>query len=277
MVTIFDYSDYRSYLADYYAEQKESNAKFSQRYFAQKLGIKSSGFFSDVLKSRRNLSQKNIEQFTTALKLTGEAQFYFENLVHYNQAKTVEEQKKYFQNLLMCKKLSMEVLNRDQYTFYSKWHHTAIREILFYFKFKDNYRELAKSLIPAISENEAKESISLLVKLDLIALDKSGYYKQTNETISAGTKPRSVEIGNFLMETSALASQAINSMPAKMRDTSSLTISASDNGFEKIQAVLEKARKDILKIAQNDTQENRVYHMNFQCFPLTKENHQGTV
>ncbi len=275
MVTVFNYSDYRVYLADYYAEQKSKNAKFSQRYFAQKLGIKSSGFFSDVLKSRRNLSHKNIEQFSTALKLTGEALFYFENLVLFNQAKTIEEQKKYYQKMLQCKKISMDILNRDQFEFYSKWHHTAIREILFYFKFKDNYRELAKSLFPAISEQEARDSITLLTKLGLVCQDeKTGYYTQSSSTISAGSKPKSIEIGNFFMETSALASEAINSMPSKIRDISTLTISASNEGFSKIQQVLETTRKEILKIAQNDSQENKVYHMNFQCFPLTKENHQ---
>lgn len=56
MPDIFNYTDYRKYLADLYRAMKAGDPKFSHRYFSMKVGYQSSGFFSEVLSATTRAS-----------------------------------------------------------------------------------------------------------------------------------------------------------------------------------------------------------------------------
>ena len=271
-MNIFDYTDFRKFLLEYFQEQKQRNKNFSQRYFAQKLGVKSAGFLSEVFNGKRNLSQRNIIQFSVGLELNKDEDYYFENLVHLNQAKTVVEQKHFFERLMQSKKVNMELINKDQYEFYSTWYHTAIRELLFYYKFSGEYRDLAKQLTPSITEQQAKNSIELMARLELIVQNDKGYWVPKHTTITTGRVANEIQVSGFQMETAKMGVDAIDKLPERLRDISTLTFSLSKNGFEKVKTLLAKTRKDILKVAQEDEGENRVYHTNLHLFPLTRDN-----
>src|SRR4051812_25826266 len=99
MQPLSTYLDYRQYLRDQYAEQKARNPRYSQRVFARKAGLSSSGFYSEVLNGKRQLAPAAVLRFAKALKLSAPEQAYFEALVAFNQAKTVEERNHHFAKL----------------------------------------------------------------------------------------------------------------------------------------------------------------------------------
>ena len=57
MNQIYEYSDYRQFVKDYYLENKARNHAFSLRYLAQKAGINSSAFFKFLMEGKRNLTK----------------------------------------------------------------------------------------------------------------------------------------------------------------------------------------------------------------------------
>ncbi len=158
------------------------------------------------------------------------------------------------------------------YEYFSKWHHIAIREMLYYFPFNGNYRDLSKQLVPAISENEAKDSIELQERLEIICKDDNGCFKQVSSTLTTGNETfHNLELENFQIETIELAKRALDTFPAEQRDISTLSLSLSKKGFSKAKQILQDTRKQLLKEAQQDAQEERVYQINFQLFPLSKK------
>ena len=62
MKSVFDYLDYRTFLKDYYDEQKERHFYFSYRYFGSKTGIDPSYLLKIILKAR-HLSENRFRQF----------------------------------------------------------------------------------------------------------------------------------------------------------------------------------------------------------------------
>jgi uncharacterized protein (TIGR02147 family) len=271
LIEIFNYLDYREFLSDYYHGKKREDKKFSQRYFSMKLGVKSSGFFSDVLIGRRNLNQKNVIQFCRALELNREESEYFENLVNFNQARALIEKKHWLQRMLSCKKVNTKILNKDEFEYFSKWYYTAIREMLFYKKVRDDHKQIASELIPSLRPGEVKEALDLLERLGMIEKDKDGLFKQRDSLISTGSRIRSVHVANFQLQTLQMAISALDAIAPEMRDFSTLTLSVSQEGLKQIKDVLAESRKTIMKIAKNDSNEDRVYQLNFQLFPLTRK------
>jgi uncharacterized protein (TIGR02147 family) len=267
---IFDYLDYRYFLKDFYNDLKNRDKKYSHRYFALKLGVKSSGFFSEILSNKRNVSQKNILQLFTVLGFDKDESRYFDCLVNFNQAGSLPEKDYWLQKMLECKKVNLKLLNKDVYEYFSKWYYTAIREMLFYYKEAVDPKTVAGKLNPQLKADEVKNAITLLERLAMIEKKDDGSYTQKDAVISTGNQVKSVEVANFQLQTLDLAKNAVSTFPSWQRDISTLTLSISGDGFKKIVEILQKTRKEIIKVAQSDTQEDRVCQVNIQFFPLTK-------
>ena len=63
--------------------------------------------------------------------------------------------------------------------------------------------------------------------------------------------------------------RAVQEVAPRERDFSSLTLSLSEPGLEAIKAKIRKFRKEILEMARQDTEVDRVYQVNFHVFPLS--------
>jgi uncharacterized protein (TIGR02147 family) len=268
--SVYDYLEYRVFLKDYYAYLKSIDKKYSQRYFAQKLGVKSTGFFAEVLNGKRNLSDQNILRLIKVLKFDRDESDYFENLVQFNQAQSIQEKDHWLLKMMECSKVNSKILNRDVYEYFSKWYYTAIRELLFFYRNAVKPGEIANMLQPSISRDEAEKALTLLERLELIEKLPDGSYKQKDTVVSTGNLIHSVEIANYQMQTIELARQALDTVSVAQRDISTLTMSISADAYEKIVTILKKAKQDIIKVTQRDCDEDRVYQMNMQFFPLTK-------
>ena len=271
-ISIFEYKDFREFLQDFYTQKKEFDRKFSHRYFSQKMGVKSPGYFSDIIKGRVNLTLNKIKLCANLLELSLDESIFFEDLVQFNQAQTSEEKELFGKKVLNHKQLQIQRLDADYFEYMSHWYNVAIRELLFYFPLKDNFRDLATQLSPAISEQEAKDSIALQEKLGLIE-KIDGQYRQCSETLSTGNEIRqsNTMIDQCKLSMIDLAKNALENTPTTKRDISALTLSLSESGFQKIKSIIQRTRKEILAEAQKDEDENKVYQINLQLFPLTKD------
>jgi uncharacterized protein (TIGR02147 family) len=268
--TVYGYVDFREFLKAYCKENKNRDRKFSHRYFALKLGIKSTGFLSELFQGKRNLSQQNIIRWFEVIGFNKDQSSYFDSMVHFNQAESLSEKDYWLQKMMECKKVNLTLLNKDIYEYFSKWYYAAIREMLFYYKETINPKKLTSLLCPSVKIEEVKAAVSLLERLHLIERHPDGSYSQKDAMISTGDQVNSVEVANFQIETIELAKKSINAIPAEKRDISTLTLSISENGFSKIIEILKTTKKDIIKVAGNDSNEDRVYQLNVQFFPLTR-------
>ncbi|MFP4417319.1 MAG: TIGR02147 family protein [Fibrobacterota bacterium] len=272
MVNVFEYTDYRRFLDDYQKEQREVNPVFSHRYFAQKAGFSSTGLFSNILKGRRNLTPSLIARFAKAMKLSKKEEEYFECLVLFNQARTLDEKNRYYERMLQTSPLDMEVIDKDCYEFYTHWWHSAIRELLYYYNFKDDYARLARKLDPPIRPEQAKKAIATLEKLGMIERDSEGFYRQSTKVITTGKDyVRSLQVANFQAATIELARESLDRHVKEQRDISTLTLTLSRESLQKIKLEIDALQRRILKIVEADEAVNSVYQVNFQLFPLTRQ------
>jgi uncharacterized protein (TIGR02147 family) len=279
MSRVFDYMDYRTFLSDYYREEKQRNKKFSLRYFALKAGYpqSTSSFFASVVRGRRDLSDEYILKFCKGLGLKNRECDYFEHLVRFNQAKRIEMKNRHFEKLLSSSSSKKQLVAHDQYDFFSKWYYLAVWGILGFCKQKKghvDYDRIGKILLPSIPKNQVQQSIALLERLGFIIIDKAGYYRQAYPVLSTGDEVRSVQIANYQIETMKMAIEAFDRCAPETRDISTLTLNISGSGFKKIKEKTQQFRKELLEIAKNDPQEDRVYQCNFQIFPLTRQDDQ---
>jgi uncharacterized protein (TIGR02147 family) len=277
MLPIHDYTDYRKFLQDRFAEMKAKHNHFTYRHVAAKAGFKSPGFLTQVLQSKSNLSDRLIPCLARVFDLKPRDSHYFELMVHFNQAVSHEEKKHYFGKMAACKKSKVNTIGPDAYEFYDKWYYSAIRAIVHYEPFSGDYKKLARTVIPSITVAEARKAVGVLLRLGFIDKSESGVYTITDKNITTGLNADSMVINNFLINTLDIAKDAFYKFPKEKRSFSALTASVSGEGYEMIKKRIDEFRSELVDLIKTDTGIDRVYQVNFQLFPLTDVDKEKTL
>ncbi len=268
--SVFDFTDYRLFLKAYYDFQKQKSPAFSHRYFAKRAKVNSSGFYKNVVDGKRSLGRGLILRFADAMKLRKKEAEYFEYMVCFNDADTLEEKKVFFERMIAFRKPQAFQVQASQFEYYSKWYYSAIRELLGVIRFKGDYATLAKILDPAIKPEQAEKAIKVLEDLGFIAKDQKGIYRLTQNMITTGPEVESLNVANYQISCMDLAKEAIDRHPAEVRDMSTLTLSLSKPSFDRFKDELISFRKMLVGLEREFSDADRIYQLNLHFFPLSK-------
>ncbi|MGL1903404.1 MAG: TIGR02147 family protein [Fibrobacterales bacterium] len=271
MISVYDYSDYRKYLSDLQAMKSAQNRTFSYRYYAQKADINSSSFYPQVIKGKRNLTKETILKTCIAFGLDDDEAEYFENLVSFNQAKSVKAQNVFFEKMIEKQKMRhVKTISEEQYEYFSAWYHSAIREAVTLLDFKEDYGLLGKFLKPAISAKQAKASVVLLIKLGFLKRIE-GTYQQTEPLLNAKQTSNlgAHQVINYQVEMLQMAITAFDRWKPKKRLSSATTLSFSKESYKSYIDIIRDCRSRLMKLAVNDQNPEQVYMLNINFFPLS--------
>ncbi|HEX2957330.1 MAG TPA: TIGR02147 family protein [Chitinispirillaceae bacterium] len=145
MDSIYTYFDYRKYLNDLFDNKKNQNSALSLRAISSRIGI-NSGTLVRILNGERNISKKLVPSFTSFLKLKGKETLYFISLVEFNQAKNNEQRRLLYDQLITLRNEYRKPMNPDKFEYYENWYNVAIREILNFFPFHDDFENVTVSV-----------------------------------------------------------------------------------------------------------------------------------
>jgi uncharacterized protein (TIGR02147 family) len=174
---IFDYQDYRIFLADHFAYRKARDPEFSLRVFSRhtELRLASSSFLSAVLKGKKNLSQALRLRFGKALGLEPAEQEYFELLIQANQGKTAEERAHYRSRLGRFHGSRARSLSGAEGRFYGRWWYPLVWHWIGLHPEQGNPARIAKAIRPRIEPAQAEEAVRALLEMKLIKRLANGY------------------------------------------------------------------------------------------------------
>jgi len=268
MPNLFACEDYRRYLDQAYREGKVRNPNYTQRYIEQKLGLKSSGHFAQIIQGKVNISTRLIGKFAEFLGLKKLEAEYFECLVLFNQARAPEEKRRYLEKLMGFRQAKYLVVNPDQYAYFQKWYYAAVRELLDLAPFRGDFKTLGQRLTPALTEVQAKEAVELLRRLGFIVKKADGSWVKAEDVVTTGQQVGAEVVQAFQIAMLEIALGALDRFPKRLRTFSTLTLSLNEEDYRTILEELRLFRRRVLEIAKKSKSPDRVYQYNFQVFPL---------
>jgi len=268
---IFEYDNYRTFLKDYFAEQRKCNRFFSHRYFAMKAGFNSHSFCDNVIKGKRNLTMDSMRRMMKGLRLKGKAASFFQALVMYNQAKTIQDRIDFLKRLDQIRKTTkFYKVHQGQYSYYNEWYYPIIRELAVYADWKNNYQVLAEMVRPPISKDEAKDAVKTLVEIGLLKKGKNGKYRQNEQALTAEGVPGFI-FKKAKTESILKAVESIDNVHPAKRHVTNYTLAMSRKTFETMKQEMDELCKRTLVAATQDEEVDRVYVLNVQAFPVTQD------
>lgn len=269
--SIYGYSDYRQYLADFYLAKKSVNPGYSHRVFAKQAGLSSPSHLLMIIKGERNLSIKTIEKFAEGMRLSAKEKRYFELMVMFNQADDLQMKAKYFSEIMALKMSSKKLhkLEKEKFDFLSKWYVVAVYVLVDLQSFKSDPQWIAKRLGNKITATQAKEALDNLTKLGMIAPDEGRGFRQTSGAITVPDDTRSVAVFNYHQSMIRLAAEALRNTPQNLREMNGATITIPTEKLSEIKEKIRAFRKEINQLASSYENPDEVFQLNIQLFPLT--------
>ena len=78
-------------------------------------------------------------------------------------------------------------------------------------------------------------------------------------------------IRNFNRQMAQLAEKSLDSVPVNKRHASGITMGISEEGYHVLESEIEAFKERIVNIVNTDDKSEKVYQLNIQLFPLTKD------
>lgn len=270
VVDLFQYTNYRLFLKASYEYMKENNRAFSYRFFSQQAGFKSPNYLKLVIDGTRNLSADSLEKFIDFFKFKEKEAEYFRLLVAFNQEKNSEQKNKLAQEILRLSTFKrLHPLTQDHFEYFSKWYYVAIRELLATKHLKLDSKSISKLLFPQVSEKEVDHALDVLERLQLIKRYQNRYI-QTEELVTTGDEVSSSAVVTYHRNMLSLAGESIDTIDRELRDISAVTVGLSQDNIRELKTLIQKFRKNVMELSEQDKEKEAVYQVGIQMFPLSK-------
>jgi uncharacterized protein (TIGR02147 family) len=265
------YLDYRLYLAAVYDAVKAQTASYSYKTFASDLGFGATTVMHQIVRGHRPLTVKAAKDVAAPLGLKGIERRYFLILVEYGNAKLAAKRDELFKRLLELKGETLaEDLDRDVLDYFSAWWHPVVRELVGTPRFQADPEWIAKQIMPRIRPEQARESLALLERLNLVQRDASGVLTQTQTRISTGHRVKGMALVGYHREMIDHGREALSRVPAKRRDISAMTVAVDEATAQRLKAMIHAFQLQLLDEAERASGKDQVYQVNIQLFPFTE-------
>lgn len=273
---LYQYSDYRKYLKDYYNSQKTEKASYSYRVFAQRARLTSPNYLKLVIDGKRRITDRLVDPFIRGLGLNPQQSNYFRNLVFYQEARDVEAKRQYLDKLVTIRKRAQsrtEVLRPEQHELLSHWYHWIIRELVILEGFQEDPLWISARLGKKVTPREAQDSLDLLLGFGLLKRDDTGKLVQNEPLLSTGDEISTLLVRHLHRQFIEKGVEALFSLPPEEREIQGVNLALP-------RAVLPQVKRYIRKFAHELNQKfsapseggvaDTVYHLNLNFFPLTQ-------
>lgn len=273
---IYQYGDYRTFLADFYRREKARSPGFSHRSFARRAGLASPNYLKLVIDGVRPVTEKNLSAFLRGLKLSGAQSEYFRILVSMKESRDDKEKVALLEKLLKMRLRHSGdplQLDKDRWEILRSWHHWAIREMVLLRDFQADPAWIAAKLGRKITPAQARESLEVLERLEFLKADPgSGRWVQSDPMITTSDEISNLIVRHIQRQFVELGLVSLFHDPVTVREISGVTIALSDEQIPVFKKMLKDFRRELNRqfSTSSETEADHIYHLGIMFFPVTK-------
>lgn len=270
MDNLYEAEDYRAWMRACYEERKKTHAHFSYRFMAMKLEM-DAGQLVKVLQGKLHLVPQKIPAVAKLFGLDARSERFLDALVRFSKATGTQEISRRWDEIQSLKEIQARELEQDQYEFYATWLPTAVRGVLSLGEPDQSPKAIGARLLPRIDASEVDRALSILSRLGLVVKGEAECWTPAHKHIRTGDLWREKTVRRFQTDTMRLATEALESVPAKRRDISTLTLTLAEKDLPLLKERVAELRRDLVRLAEDSDPADSVYQVNVQVFPMTSE------
>lgn len=267
--SVYSFNDFRKYLSSWQSWAQTRDPGFTKSEFSRRLGLpRTRSFFTDVL-SGRKVTEAFVDRFLLVLQLERDEARYFRILVRFNQAETPEDREIAFDQLVGMSRVHQTFLEPEASAYYRHWWNGAIRALLATGDFTEDPAPIVRSLRPAVTPKQVRESLQLLRDLRLINQDETGFLRPTDRSLSTPEQSREELVKQLQIQQLGIVQTALMAGDDPERRVFTNTVSISAEGAAMVLDRVENFRRALRALVQQDPgPQDRVLQVSLSLVPL---------
>ncbi|NRA66262.1 MAG: TIGR02147 family protein [Pseudobacteriovorax sp.] len=273
---IFQYQDFRLYLADYYAKQKAESAGFSYRQFSKRCGFSSPNFLKLVIDGKRNLSAESISIFIRVIGLNAKEGMFFRSLVEFCQEKDDQRKADLLQVMAKLRPFADErSIDDDSVQYMSHWLYPVIREMAERPDFCDDPYWISRRLNGRTSVRDIRTVLDFLFKAKFIVKSEDGSFSCQDKIVISSDEVKNLALRQYYRTILDQGKDMLSDLALEEREFGSLILTMPVTRLADFKQRLKEFRRSIHKWALDAVVDEaeapaQVVQFNFQMFPQTK-------
>jgi uncharacterized protein (TIGR02147 family) len=270
MPTVFDVMDYRDLLHSYYEERKSQMPLYSYRMLGSKLGLDASQLFR-ILQKEQHLPSRCVPMAKDMLCLTGRPAEYFDLLIAASRSRSQQKKQELLDKAFALRDVRRHELSEKELQFLGQWWIATVRALLEVTRGNADPALIARSIIPPITEDQAREAIELLKDLGMVTRLPSEKLAlaETHLTVSGPAKAQAVR--QFQKQVMQLGANSLDTIPVEQRDISTLTMAVDEECLQELKEMAREFRRQVQKRVEECAGPDRIMHLNMALFPVAQK------
>lgn len=267
---IYSYSDYRRYLKERLEELKAQDRKYSLRFLAKRLDLKSNSHLKMVMDGDHNLSPLLAHKLAEFFEMSEPETAFFLALVTFCQAKSTPEKTEALEELRRRTRfVRLHRTELDQLDYLNDPLTLALRELVNLPDFCEDTKWISGHLLLRASAQEVQEALEKLLRLGLLRRNEQGRLEQTTPHLDTGHGFGSVALRGYYQSAFERATQSLD-MPSAERHLGGMTMAVSKATYERILEHFALFMDTVRREVDADAEPERVYQFVAGLIPLSK-------
>jgi uncharacterized protein (TIGR02147 family) len=273
---VFSYLDYREFCRAFYSDQKIRDEKFSFRAFGKRARV-APAYLKHIIDGKRNLSPQMSLQFAYGMGLSTRETEYFELLVRFNQAPSLEEKNLFLERLRKKRAKGLKDLSlAEAALLLSHWYVVAIKELVVSLNSEDS-TQIQKMLRRRLSESQIQKTISDLVQYGWLEHEEGRWRSKANQ-IRFPDEVKSYVVRSFHQQMLDLAKEALDDSLDR-REFGSAVFSFPRQKLPALKEKIKQLQNELVIYVQEETkempaEERELLGFSLQLFSFLGESHE---
>jgi uncharacterized protein (TIGR02147 family) len=212
---------------------------------------------------------KFIPEFINFLALSPEDGSYFTELVLLGRSRTDKEALAHYERLQNMRPLNVTHVRSLAKDVYRDWLTMNLRCLLSIVHGKPSPKELAKMLTPEVSEQQVKDSISLLVDLGMVNVKDDCYEVAPGFTLGKKSTGEAV-IRKYHSDVLEAMRIRYDGSERRCTDFSSVTIPIRESDFPAIRERIKQFRSELMRFSADGSNEDTVLQIFMGLIPCAQ-------
>jgi len=173
------------------------------------------------------------------------------------------------QKAFQLRDVKRHMLRDNELKYLSAWWTIVVRALIEVKHGNVDIPEIASSVIPPITEEQAQESIEILKSLGFIQpINNNTKVRLADPHITVQGAEKAQAIRSFHSKVMQFGIRSLSEIPPENRDISTITMAVDSKGFEDLKKMLKEFRKEIQIRVDKCIVPDRVMQLNLALFPV---------
>lgn len=274
---LFEYTDYRVFLRDYYQARKEGQPGWSLKSWATKLNLRGKSMLAMVLNGQRHPGRALTQSIVSYFEFPLEQAEYFYDLVEWQKNANREGGLSTLLLERLAKKRktgTFELLDLDTFALISNWYFPVLRELFQVQGFQLDANWISHQLLGELTPAEVRDAIKLLYRLGILKKNATGKVELAQPHIATDSDIANEGIKRFHEQTLDRIKKSLRTVEPEEREVLSSTFVVKQRDLPKAKRMLRELANQFADSLESPNGD-RVYQLQISFIPTTRARSQA--